>query len=257
MTISTHTISRHSTCRIHGQLTHSMGPVVVGSLGPVQDFIAAARRCQDLWYGSWLLSSLSRAVADALAEECGSESLVFPGAVSKRDTAVANKIMTLVPVGLSTVQIAEQAHGALGMRLRQLRDEAFQRIDSSNLWRKSEALLQIDDLVEWNWVCVSLTGGDLAASRRAAERLLAARKNTRTWTSVSWRLAGERKSSVDGLRESVLKQELYTTKRAQRARFGVRNDERLCGVSCSSVAGRIWVRTTQRASPLLRSRRLH
>lgn len=201
------------------------------SLGPVQDFIAAARRCQDLWYGSWLLSSLSRAVADSLAEECGSESLVFPGTVSERDAAVANKIMTLVPVGLSTAQIADKANRALGVRLRQLRDEAFQRIDSSNLWRKSEALLQIDDLVEWNWVCVSLTGGDLAASRRAAEQLLAARKNTRTWTSVSWRLAGERKSSVDGLRESVLKQELYTTKRGQRARFGVRNDERLCGVS--------------------------
>ena len=38
------------------------------SIGPVQDFIATARRSRDLWFGSWLLSELSRAVvADAKA----------------------------------------------------------------------------------------------------------------------------------------------------------------------------------------------
>ena len=36
------------------------------AVGPVQDFIAAARRCRDLWYGSHLLSELSKAAALAL-----------------------------------------------------------------------------------------------------------------------------------------------------------------------------------------------
>ncbi len=42
-------------------------------IGPVQDFIAAARRSRDLWFGSWLLSELSKAVAKAIADEAGKE----------------------------------------------------------------------------------------------------------------------------------------------------------------------------------------
>jgi CRISPR-associated protein Cmr2 len=33
------------------------------NIGPVQDFIASARRSRDLWYGSWLLSELAKAAA--------------------------------------------------------------------------------------------------------------------------------------------------------------------------------------------------
>ena len=40
-------------------------------IGPVQDFIASARRSRDLWFGSWLLSELSKAAANAVVEEAG------------------------------------------------------------------------------------------------------------------------------------------------------------------------------------------
>ena len=33
------------------------------AIGPVQDFIASARRSRDLWFGSWLLSELSKTAA--------------------------------------------------------------------------------------------------------------------------------------------------------------------------------------------------
>ena len=36
-------------------------------IGPVQEFIAAARRSRDLWFGSWLLSELSKAAARGIA----------------------------------------------------------------------------------------------------------------------------------------------------------------------------------------------
>jgi CRISPR-associated protein Cmr2 len=36
------------------------------SLGPVQGFIAAARRTRDLWAGSWLLSEVAKAAANCL-----------------------------------------------------------------------------------------------------------------------------------------------------------------------------------------------
>jgi hypothetical protein len=34
------------------------------SIGPVQDFIATARRSRDLWFGSWLLREIRPAVAE-------------------------------------------------------------------------------------------------------------------------------------------------------------------------------------------------
>ena len=36
-------------------------------IGPVQEFIATARRSRDLWFGSWLLSELSKASALGVA----------------------------------------------------------------------------------------------------------------------------------------------------------------------------------------------
>jgi len=46
------------------------------SIGSVQDFIAAARRTRDLWFGSHLLSEISKAVAKAIADKEGR--LIFP-----------------------------------------------------------------------------------------------------------------------------------------------------------------------------------
>lgn len=37
------------------------------AIGPVQEFIASARRSRDLWFGSWLLSELSKVDATVIA----------------------------------------------------------------------------------------------------------------------------------------------------------------------------------------------
>lgn len=90
-----------------------MAHVLIVTLGPIQDFIEAARRTRDLWFGSWLLSELSKATARALAEECGIESLVFPGISKLSDlepassSLVANKIVVRVPEGKDAAQVAE------------------------------------------------------------------------------------------------------------------------------------------------------
>lgn len=51
---------------------------LVFSIGPVQEFIAAARRTQDLWMGSWILSYLSWKAMEQLAHEFGPDVIVFP-----------------------------------------------------------------------------------------------------------------------------------------------------------------------------------
>ena len=46
------------------------------SFGPVQGFIASARRSRDLWAGSYILSKIARAAADSLIE--ANASLIYP-----------------------------------------------------------------------------------------------------------------------------------------------------------------------------------
>jgi len=48
------------------------------ALGPVQSFIAAARRTQDLWAGSYLLSFLSWQAMKVVAEAWGPDAIIFP-----------------------------------------------------------------------------------------------------------------------------------------------------------------------------------
>lgn len=48
------------------------------SIGPVQQFIATARRSQDLWIGSYLLSYLTWASIKTVVEKHGPDSIIFP-----------------------------------------------------------------------------------------------------------------------------------------------------------------------------------
>jgi CRISPR-associated protein Cmr2 len=66
------------------------------TLGPVQDFIAQARRTRDLWYGSHMLSELGRAAARALVG--GDAQLIFP-ALAKNDPELAPCLAPLRPNG--------------------------------------------------------------------------------------------------------------------------------------------------------------
>src|SRR5690242_8743467 len=97
------------------------------TLGPVQDFIAQARRTRDLWYGSHLLSELSRAAARTLIDEGGK--LIFPSletgdaqlvtclAPLRDDTTppqnIANKLLAEVPEGTDPQQLAKAARKAV------------------------------------------------------------------------------------------------------------------------------------------------
>src|SRR3990172_6524588 len=48
------------------------------AIGPVQEFIATARKTQDLWAGSYLLSYLSWSAMKVVSENFGPDSLIFP-----------------------------------------------------------------------------------------------------------------------------------------------------------------------------------
>lgn len=76
--IPDHSIWEHKriTSAIAGALPNPA--FLLFALGPVQDFIATARKTQDLWAGSYLLSYLSWSAMKVVAEEFGPDSLIFP-----------------------------------------------------------------------------------------------------------------------------------------------------------------------------------
>src|SRR5260370_31178669 len=95
------------------------------AIGPVQDFIAAARRCRDLWYGSQLLSELSKAAARSLQEH--GATLIFPAPKAKEEPAensnftVVNKLLASVDAEDMDALIGE-VHQAVKDRLNRAAD---------------------------------------------------------------------------------------------------------------------------------------
>lgn len=219
------------------------------SIGPVQEFIASARRCQDLWYGSWLLSELSRTVAEHLKQN-GAEVVIFPGGLADaltlpEDSLAANKILAVIGGNEVRVrQMAEAARDAMTARLKSLTEPVFQKAYQGLSGPDIEeamamARAQVRDLMEFQWVAVPFEEGGYPKAREEAERLLMAVKNTKPWTQPSWSRAGWRKSSLDGTRESVIPERFFEKQKgegeeelAERLyrQFRVRPAERLCGV---------------------------
>lgn len=178
--------------------------LLVCALGPVQDFIATARTSRDLWFGSWMLSELSKAAAKCLAAE--PNQLVFPAPRSVgdldpgSDLSVANKIAAVVE-GDPQV-ITDQMRQAVTERLMAFWSEVRRAVTGAVDWDLAQE--QLGDLVEFTWASVPYPGAPhYRRARSQAEACLASRKNTRGFRQTQGR-AGTPKSSLDGARESVL-----------------------------------------------------
>jgi CRISPR-associated protein Cmr2 len=175
------------------------------TLGPIQEFIAAARRTRDLWFGSWLLSELSRAAAQAVQRAGGT--LIFPGELPNATTEanVANKILAVVSA--DPRELGKQVEGAVQERLMEIWQNALRQINGPI--DTQAALAQIRDLPEVYWAAVELPdAAGYAQARRRVEALIAARKATRDFAPVTWGATAP-KSSIDGQRESVIPETAY------------------------------------------------
>lgn len=188
------------------------------TLGPVQDFIAQARRTRDLWYGSHLLSELGRAAARALVG--GGAKLIFPSlqagdpqlvaclAPLRVDNTppqnIANKLLAEVPAGVDPQQTARAVRQAVADYWR---DEVATPVNtkcSGLLAPNIEAVWgeQIDSFLEFaaSWLPL----GEYTATRRQLEQAIAGRKLLRDFDPWLEGRGNVPKSSLDGARESVL-----------------------------------------------------
>lgn len=189
------------------------------TLGPVQDFIAQARRTRDLWYGSHLLSELGRAAARALVD--GDAKLIFPSLAAgdaqlvaclaplRADNTppqnIANKLLAEVPDGTEPQHLAKAARKAVADYWRdqvaapvkaKCAGLLAQNVDT--VWNE-----QIDSFLEFSASWLPL--GDYAATRRQIEQAIAGRKLLRDFDPWTQGRGNVPKSSLDGARESVLR----------------------------------------------------
>lgn len=206
------------------------------SLGPIQDFIASARRCQDLWFGSWLLSDLSREVAQEVRNLQGS-TVVFPASHEDDSRAgVANLIFAELPEGADPGAVAKAARARQAARLTEISEAAWRNLHGDPLFHRGVAEAQRDELMEFLWVAVPYDRPFFEA-RRILYARMAAIKNTRLWTQPPWpQGTGVPKSSLDGQREAVIDEAAYDRKRGLskerlRTRFGAKGAERLDGIA--------------------------
>ena len=230
-----------------------MKHILLISLGPIQDFIASARQCQDLWFGSWLLSELAADVAHNLKNK--SETLIFPADIdeNKQQQGIANKIMAIVDETSENISVfMKNIHIKMQQRLLQLAQKAFDKIKpvKEHHFFREVANKQIEDLIEFMWVAVPISQS-YQESRLQAEKLLVARKNSKNWTQPLWdRGTGIPKSSIDGIRESIFHEEIYPQRKSQRnnntsglsledrrKRYFIKDTERLCGVGLLKRVG--------------------
>ncbi|GAB6091553.1 type III-B CRISPR-associated protein Cas10/Cmr2 [Spirochaeta dissipatitropha] len=192
--------------------------LILISVGPVQDFIAAARKLRDLWFGSTMLSEISKCVARSMYKQgC---TLIFPAVENDQDSAegyidklvefsefiVANKILVIAD--------ADKDPGALLLNAEKEYKDFFAKIATETIESMSKMFphipiakdiffAQVRDSGEFYGVWVPI-GDNYVQARRAAEQLLGARKNLRNFRVPEWQGAGLKKSSLDGARETVL-----------------------------------------------------
>lgn len=209
------------------------------TFGPVQDFIAAARRTRDLWFGSWVLSEISKAGAKALAEALGSdEHLIFP-APNKlsdldegTDLNVSNVLLAKVPAGVDPKSAFVAAREAAKARFKKVAEGARKGVpvnDTKWDW-------QVDDAVESYGAWVPRSDESYIKTREKLMGLLAARKVLRDFQQDDVTSHGAPKSSLDGARDSVLTEESVKANKAH-YRMRLNQGEQLCAIALTKRLG--------------------
>jgi CRISPR-associated protein Cmr2 len=188
------------------------------TLGPVQEFIAQARRTRDLWYGSHVLSELARAAARALAQ--GGAELIFPSLQGghpelqaclaplrpsgKPPQNVANKLLAQAPAGVDPQQLARAVREAVTRYWREELAGPVMKNCAGLLAPGIDAVWneQVDTFLEFaaSWLPLE----EYAQTRRRLEQAIAGRKMLRDFGAWTHGRGPVPKSSLDGARETVL-----------------------------------------------------
>jgi CRISPR-associated protein Cmr2 len=206
--------------------------VLIFTLGPVQSFIAEARRTQDLYAGSHILSELSRAAVQAAGGK-----LVYPvpEMVSRSEASVPNKFVTIVDDPQEAARHAREAvkrrwqHSPDSFEQKALKSDRLLNVEDdqfTTIWNR-----QLAHHLEFYWAAAPIVNGDYMQAYGEAARALDARKRTRTFGQVK---EEGLKDSLSGRRSALHTSQdrnarAYWSRilKVQRTRSALRKGERL------------------------------
>lgn len=235
------------------------------TLGPVQEFIQKARRTRDLWFGSHLLSEVSRAAARSIVEEPGerpverqpARRLILPaldaldpelrpcprlfrdrGQQQVSPIELTNRILALLPDGVDPEATAREARAAANEQLREIARDVKARLKTAlapeidRLWEE-----QIGTFLEFAAAWTVVVPGDYRGTRVRLDETLAARKSLRDFPAWRETRSGAPKSSLDGARDSVLAKERQGEALEVLRRYRIGEGEQLDAIGLVKRAG--------------------
>lgn len=177
------------------------------TIGPVQSFIAQARKTQDLYAGSLLLSNLVRTAINQLDDRAN---VIFPFTYPDEEYKWKNKIESLpnrfvaiINKDVSELQkLGEQIENAVRAKWKSLSFSAIldRQKDYNKLSIDQGFTQQIEQHLDIFWLFEPLI--DYEESFKLLERKMGAIKNVRDFEQYNYNGVGEagRKCSLDGIR---------------------------------------------------------
>ena len=144
------------------------------TIGPVQSFIAQARKTQDLWCGSTLLSELSRETA-LHAQKKYNAKLVFP-AVDASKKFMPNRFLAFIKTA-DISEVGKQLAEHTQFILQQQADEALKYVNGKPAGFDE----QIKQFLQIHWATLPCEEEQYQDKFGEIERLLAAVKNVRAF----------------------------------------------------------------------------
>jgi CRISPR-associated protein Cmr2 len=192
------------------------------SIGPVQEFIAAARKTADLYSGSQLLMD----IVGAAAEEFPADERIYPASL---EAGGANKILAIVSG--DPAQHAENAKRRARAHLRTVWEATVAPLERHVDMQRAEA--QLESLLEFYtaWTPLADEPNGYGKARRRVEQLLSGRKALRDFSPADQRDEGIPKSPLDPAFAAVLKLEKGQVPKDLQARYGFKPSEVLDAVS--------------------------
>ncbi|GGZ97313.1 type III-B CRISPR-associated protein Cas10/Cmr2 [Ignatzschineria ureiclastica] len=190
--------------------------VLILSVGPVQGFIAAARRSRDLWSGSWLLSEMAKAGAKYLYDH--GAILIFPTVADAEELnvnselSVGNKLQVVISAqNAEAVQrLIEETKSAIQARF-DLEATTVEALLGNFKIRQNIWQGQLKDYLEVQGAYALIDASNKEGYKIACDQasiMLAARKATRDFRALATSAYDPEfmipKSSLDGARETVL-----------------------------------------------------
>ncbi|PSJ75859.1 type III-B CRISPR-associated protein Cas10/Cmr2 [Sphingobacteriales bacterium UPWRP_1] len=169
------------------------------TISPVQSFIAQARKTQDLYAGSRILSELTKTAAQEA--EAKNISLVFPREIQVGNNSFPNRFIGTITGNFSNEQLQQKGQQIEDKAKTTFKDYAAQALKDVKLTAPDGFYEQIEAHLDINWLFLPITDNDYRAAYQQIEPFMASLKNVRIIDNKNPE-AG-RKCSLDGERNAL------------------------------------------------------